>query len=327
VVRSIDSVLASAVVASLSAAPCGLAAQDAPLAIARLEWAGGGTPCAPLELADRVEALLGRQALTSDGQPSDLVVRWRVDADAGVTWTARFDLERPDGSHIGGRVVDASGPRCTAVHETLATVLAVAIDVPRRELEIHAPVAAPEAPRPTARTGGEVSGRVAIGGVGALGWLPGLAVGVSALASIEPDRDWSLRLGGEVWGEGRVESPSASARVQLWTVHGGVCVRAWREGPLLLDACAGAFVGAARAVGENLDVMRDVSSVIVGGDVGAQLDWLVIGPVGLRLELRARVPMVLAQVVYVSSGMVVTLAEVSPVVALLGISAFVYLGS
>lgn len=305
--------------------------------MARLEWAGEGPACAAEALASRIEALLGRHVVATESERADLVVRWRIDSEPVDGWNARFDLERPDGSRIGARVLDARGPDCTVVHETLATVLAVAIDVPRRELEIHvvAPEMAAEPPLepeplrepepPSERNG--VSGRLSVGAIGALGWLPWRAIGASAVVNIEPSRHWSLRLGGEAWAEGSVESDDVSARARLWTVHAGACLRAWRAGPLDLDACAALFVGVAHATGEGLDIEREASSVLLGADIGAQLDWRIVGPVGLRLDLRARFPVLGGRVVYDAEGTTQSLAELTSVVGMLSVSLFVQLGS
>ena len=330
----------AAALAGFGAAP-GTARAEDPSVTASLEWNEPAlSPCPSRDaLVAAVEARLKRRVFIADLAAADVrlvaTVR-KVDA----TWGVELELRDRRAATLGTRYVRSRGADCGGLGESLPVVVALLIDLPRRDVITETPerAAAPRAPfasaapvapapapatraagSPVRATTGSIRARVAAEGELASGVLPGLSAGASLQGGIVTPGGWAIELGAGATLPSSVRTSAGSAT--FTSVYGAVIVCApLARGSLALSACAGIRLGPILAEGSSFD--RNDSRVRAFPEVsgGARLELPVGTALFVRLDAGATVPLARERYVFrADTGDIVPLhqpAVIAPRVAI-----------
>ncbi len=254
-------------------------------------------------LRSAVESRLGRRVFVPRKQ-ADVVVRGRLEvARGGDGWTADLALESGAGQPMGKRTLSTHADDCSALDASLALIVALMIDIPREELPAPPTTAPPpppaahtttiqlprETPAPRRPWGFEADGR----GVGALGLMPGVALGVGVGVGVEPPGFWFTELDGDLWMTRRVDSSSggSGSRFSLQSVSLYLCPLALGSFRLRFRACVGQRVGRLVADGFGFDENRREPRVVYNPGMRARLTVGLVGPLVLGAGLGLEVPL------------------------------------
>jgi hypothetical protein len=321
--------LASAM-AGFGAAPGMARAQEASVT-AYLEWNEPAlSPCPSRDaLVVAVEARLKRRVFVAERAASDVrlvaTVRRR-----DAAWGVELELRDRQDATLGTRYVRSRGADCGGLGESLPVVVALLIDLPRRDVipgppdvaaETRAPLdAAPVAPPPPPATGptgapprasGAVRARVAVAGELASGVLPDLATGASLQGGIVTSGGWAVELEAGATLPSTVRTAAGSAT--FTSVYGALTACApLVRGSLALSVCTGMRLGPLLAEGSSFDRNEARARPFPEVPVGAVFF--------LRLDARATAPLARERFVFrADTGDVVPLHEpaaVAPRVAI-----------
>lgn len=318
-----------------------LAGAQEDFASARLEWrrAAGAQECVTGEtLARAVAERLGRDPFVPSG--ADIVARGEVSPLAqGAGWRAELELVTAGGASLGTRTVQTEAEHCSALDESLPLILALMLDVPREQVNRaderrRAREAPLPAPRPTPLAlprsvhAPRAPWRVRAGALatGAVGLLPGPALGASVTFGIEPPSFWLTELDASIWLPRDAERDGGGARYRLVALGLFVCPIAAGSPALRADFCAGQRVGRLEGSGFGFDRNLDHSRLTYA--VGARArGWLrVVGPVGLLAGIGAEVPLTRDRFHFVAAdGSEPELFRMSPLIGIFELGAGVSL--
>jgi hypothetical protein len=165
------------------------------------------------ELTSAVETRLGRRVFTATSD-ADLKASVRA-LRAGRRFVLELSLENPRGQRIGVRRLETQARNCSALDDSVALVLALAVDLrrndprlvpvparePTPEPSLATPLAIP-ADTPLKRATLELQPR--LGGVVAVGLLPRAALGLDLSLGVSFARFWPVELGVTLWRSERL---------------------------------------------------------------------------------------------------------------------------
>jgi hypothetical protein len=275
-------------------------------------------------------------------------VRARREAGRFVVDTALLDAA---GVELGTRRLETSARHCSALDDSLALVLSLALDVRTRAPAATAPpsveVAPPSAPEaassaapstPLAVSTPEVQSATptplvipatthaarepwrfagSLGAVLGAGLLPSLGVGVRGKLELLSPSFWPLGLAFAGWAEQRLGG-ARGADFGVYSVELTLCPLSRAVGQWRIHVCAEQLLGRVNATGFGFDEQapEDRWLVAVGGAVGARYE---LGALFLAVEGSLLAPLVQRRYFY-TAGAEVTLYDSPLVLGLLGVS-------
>lgn len=266
-----------------------LEAVQGPAAV-ELAWsrgAGADTCIDAGDLAARVEATIGRrvqavapealEAPLPDGGP--LRLEGQVQP-AGTGWIAVVQV-RAAGPALR-REVALDAPDCRRFDEALVLVVALMAEA--------APPAAPSRTPPPRSPSAVVSigPDVAV----AAGMLPGVTMGVGLAAEVALPPFWHLTVWAHGWPSSSALDDGSGASLFAWTIGAGPCVGPARHEPWSFFGCVGASGGGVYASGVGLAVAYSSARPYVQGEVRAGFRMQIAGPLFVRLEVGAGLPII-----------------------------------
>jgi hypothetical protein len=235
------------------------------------ERAAGAAHClAPAALARAVEQRLGRKVFVPQARAK---LQAHVRAER-LAHGFRIDVELFDGAgrSLGKRQLRTGARHCSALDDSLALVVSLAVDVAASpEPEQTAGAAAPALPEPPAPVALETPIDVpagtyapraswqlapALGGLASGGFLPGLGLGGAFELELRPPAFWALWLRAALWQPRRIGG-AQGVELSAQTLELGVCP--WRFELAGVEArwCAEQLIGRVAMQGFGFD--RDQS--------------------------------------------------------------------
>jgi hypothetical protein len=243
---------------------------------------------------------------------AEAVVRARPEGGYQVALTTR--------TRTGERTRTLSATDCEVLADTVALVIAIAIDPAVAVASVEPPPAraepaeptadafppeapappaeatrtphpeTPERPRPRGAVRPQPRGAVRVAGAGALGVLPGFAPGVDGAAALLLGR-LRLELGFVWWFERVVDLVGADGRAGLraWSLDVRGCFVPSVPG-VEFPLCGGVEAGLMRGRGFDIDEPNRVSLPFVAIDLGPSIVWVPRRPVGLWMGVDLVVP-------------------------------------
>jgi hypothetical protein len=310
-VRRAAFVLSVALVASAlpaSADEAGSRARTSSLSWVRMPGAEGCI--ATQALARAVEERLGREVFVSAAQ-ADVSVEGRVAPKKAGGWHAVVTVRDAMGALLGTREVDRPEVSCDAMTSPLALVVAIMIDPdaalgpkpppPKKEepppptvivkreqvlVPVPVPVPVPEDPAPF-----RFEGSAAI--TGALGFLPGPAVGLAALGLLEPRKAIPFIGSGGYWFDNAAKAAGTAANsFSVFLLGGGFCPL-WHHGQgAHLYACALGHLGLLRSHPSGFAASNgDENHVVWNGGIDLRATVLVVRPFVVRAGVQGMIPL------------------------------------
>jgi hypothetical protein len=262
-------------------------------------------PCIEqLPLTQAVESRLGRRTFVPLTQ-AEIVVNGRV-IRRPDGWEAHLELSDRAGTPLGTRVISSPAKSCRALDESLALVLALMVDLPRDELERRRQAAAPASeekpaaptwrstpialPAP-ARNARRWRVEPRVEAAAALGAVPGLALGLSAGALIEPPAFGALDVDAAAWLPTSAGEGDRGSRFQMLTATTLLCPLRVGAPTLALHVCAGQRVGALAVRGFGFDENRSEMRLLYDIGVRARAAVRVLDELRLTGAVGAEAPL------------------------------------
>jgi len=329
--------LALGLTLSVLAAPPFVAAQeDEPTVTAALRVVAPADAECPseAEIIRAVEAQLGRVAFDA-AAPEVFVTGGMRPDDSG--WVAELELQRADGTVIGTRVLRTPSPRCVGLADALPLVIALMVDLPRSRIEIQLPPptalpppidprpsqpaleaeVTPSAPSPRAEA--PVGFHVGVGAGGAIGWLPGVALGLAIELAIVPDPRVRIALRAALhppW-----DADAVVGGLRTWAAGGalGAALRFLAEHPLALDAALEVSVGMFEAESTGVSQPLRAQGLMIDARAGIDAVLALGGPWSLVLDVRIGTPILQPRFDVVVDETRTTVFAASPVFGRLGL--------
>lgn len=250
------------VVAALAADPADARAQTeagAPAgatarAAVELAWAAPSDGDCPSRRAivESVERILGRPAFV---EQAPVVLRGSIrPADGGKTgWRAEIALATGQET-IGTRTLETESARCADFTESLALVIAVALE----SLETSAPEVLHVPSESPSRWQSELGALTEA----TAGLVPGLGPGGGLWAAVMPHPDWQIEIDvSRLWGRSALVD-GHGATMDAFGLGAALCRRATPDDIAVLWGCASFDIAELHATGEELSVIRVASSVV-----------------------------------------------------------------
>ncbi|MFO0614943.1 MAG: hypothetical protein U0414_20305 [Polyangiaceae bacterium] len=215
-----------------------------------LDWsrAEGADSCVDeAGLAKAVDAVLGR-GVFGPRATAEATVHGRIQRGP-KGWSAHLFLDDASGKVLGTRDVDSEEADCRAFDDSIALVVALAVDalgeVPAPTL--HEPPIVPT-PRPT-----PWRGEVGVVAAGSFGLLPGVAGALGFRAAVQPPGFWPIGAEARFWLPSAAEEDGRGADFTAWEVGLDLCAPLLRK---IIEPriCAGFQIGQLRGEGFGLPV-------------------------------------------------------------------------
>lgn len=318
-------------------------AQEPERLTAHLEWtqSAGGSECISQTALERaVNERWGREVFVADGNADVLVVGQVGPDPQGPGWRAEIELRSKLGADLGSRELKTEARHCSALDDSVALAVGLMLDVSKQRLREQseaetktpapaAPPPAPPSPAPIELPRETLAPRepwgvdASVGGVAALGLLPGVGLGLQAGVTLTPPQFFVIELSAAVWREGEARRADGGSMFDLWTTSLAVC-------PLKLHAldltvCGVQRFGLVTSTGFDFAQNQEQSDAIFDVGVRARAVLLRAGRFGLRVGFNAEVPVLGYHFVYVDAlGRERTLYEMAPVVLLADLGAVFY---
>jgi hypothetical protein len=253
-----------------------------------LEWirAPGADACIDrAELASRVEATVGRGVLAHGGvaaTPPATLVRGEIGPDvAGGGWLAVVELK--GGDHAQRRELRLAPGDCRAFDEALVVVVALMVDAASPAAHARPLAFAPAPPGATVSMGADVAL--------ASGMLPGADVGIGLASEIAVPPLWPVALAFHAWPVSDALAGGSGGRLGAWTAGLALCPRPWASTAWEVLICGGGSAGAVQSDGVGLDVSSSHVRPYVQVEARAGARVRVAGPLFVRLEAGAGLPL------------------------------------
>ncbi len=305
-------------------------ARTSSLSWVRLE--GAESCIATQALARAVEERLARKVFVSAAE-ADVSVEGHL-SKAGDKWKAVLTIRDSDGTLLGTRTLDSKDAECSSLDEGLVFVVSVLIDpdagLSEPKSEKPEPATPPPEPKPKVVVRRErvlvpvtplslppERWRVGISALltGALGLLPGPALGVGAAAVLDPPGFLDIDLSAAYWFP-KTTDAERGASAELSLLHGGaaLCPLGLKSGRLSYHFCGGLLLGALRSRGEGFDAQQSDNAPSVYLQLPSRVSLGLAGPVALTASASFLAPLVRSEVTYrAANGSDQTLFEPSPV--------------
>ncbi len=320
---------------SLSAARAGHAdeakARTSSLSWVRLE--GAESCIATQALARAVEERLARKVFVSAAE-ADVSVEGHL-SKTGDQWKAVLTIRDSEGTLLGTRTLDSKEAECSALDEGLVFVVSVLIDPdaalaePKPEkAEPSDPLPEPKPPRVVVRRERVLvpvtplslppePWRVGFSALltGALGLLPGPALGVGAAVLLDSPGFLDIDLKATYWFP-RTADAERGASAELSLLHAGaaLCPLAFKRGTFSYHFCGGLLLGALRSRGTGFDAQQSDNAPSVYLQLPSRVSLGLAGPLALTASVSFLAPLVRSEVTYrAANGSDQTLFEPSPV--------------
>jgi hypothetical protein len=289
---------------------------DAPPAV-ELAWtrgAGAETCVDARELAAKVQATIGRPvvplaSLPSPGSPAPegvrpLLLEGQVQP-LGSGWIAVVDV-RTAGPELR-REVALEATDCHQFDEALVLVVALLADA---ALPTAPRLTLPK-PRPMASMG--LGPDVSL----ALGMLPGVPVGFGLATEVALPPLWHLAAWAHGWPVSEALNGPSGGQFTAWTLGGGPCFGPTAREARAFFGCVGASGGVVYATGVGLDVRHTSSRPYLQGEFRLGVRMRLAGPLFVRLEIGAGVPVARDSYQFTgANGVSHLLFRTAPIVAL-----------
>lgn len=245
-------------------------------------------------LVRSVEALVKRKVFVPQPE-ADVLVEGAAEPRTEGGWTATLRMRAQDGRELGVRSIVSAGNDCREIEGPLAVVLALLVDLERREIVLEVPPSAPEPlkkrekPKPEPKVVPEPAlapepkpwhGTTSFGALGSWGLLPKLALGIAARGQVEvvPHVVPGLEL--SAWPEKQSNDAGPGGGFSAWLLTALGCVEQTE-----LYGCVGVSTGIVSAAGIGLGRAESPSRWYAGANarIGGKLS--LFGPLGLGAEL------------------------------------------
>jgi hypothetical protein len=239
---------------------------------------------------------------------------------------AVITMSNEAGVPVGTREIQSAGPRCAAINDDLALVVAVMID-PDAALAPPLPVdpaPPPLTPPPPVRVERPpplpwyVS--LQAGGVAMFGLLPGVAGGVSIRSHVEPPRFWGFEVGGVVFPTVTAQQGNAGAKFHLAEAFVVVCPLTLHAFGGALSACAGLRAGAIHAEGFGYRGATAQEQGVVDAAIEGRVRRRIVGPLLAAAGIGLVVPFLREKFTYTTAGMTQPLFQTFPVAGAVDLS-------
>jgi hypothetical protein len=265
-------------------------------AVVELQWirAAGADSCIDrAELASRVEGTVGRgvlghaaaggasaSAAAGAGAGAATLVRGEIGPDAaGGGWLAVVELK---GDRAQRRELRLAAGDCRAFDESLVLVVALMVDAASPAAHARPLALAPPRPGATVSVGVEAAL--------ASGMLPGTAVGIGLASEVAVPPLWPVAVWFDAWPVSDVLAGASGGRLGAWTAGLALCPRPWADAAWEVLVCGGGSAGAVQSDGVGLDVSSSHVRPYVQAEARAGARVRLAGPLFLRLEAGAGLP-------------------------------------
>jgi hypothetical protein len=275
-------------------------AQEPPLR-ASLTWVrklGAESCIGDLGLRTAVEARLERAVFVPRAKAEMHLDATVEPGGRGEGWRVLITAADSRGNVLGEREVVADGGACNDLVDSIAIVMALAIDSSRRRVRIRVPT--PDRVPPAIPS---EPWRADLGPELALLWgtVPGTGIAPGLRATLDPPRFLPIELAWTGYLPTRQRQGGVGADYVGWQAAALACPRVAATGTVTASLCAGGQFGLLRATGVGLDAPRTATSRI-GWVVGrVNLTWGT-WRVRPRLGAEALVPLVRDRFVYDEAG-------------------------
>jgi hypothetical protein len=311
---------------------------------AALSWIRlpGAERCPDLRtLAAQVEARLQRSAFVPPSQ-AQLVIEASAEPTPTKAWKIRIALSDDSGAALGTRELLTDSPNCAEAIDAAAIAIALMIDpdaplgagqpapVPARDSPAPPPTNTPTfdelppkrarlAPRDSSDAGRQPTpwrSRLSLGGMVALGVLPGVAPGVFGALRLSPEnRRWGFDLalaylpteaGGVLPSRGTGSFSSNSGELLAW-------VAPWQRRSLSFSVAAGVEAASVSGTGSDFtSANRSAQSWLLSGRLELELSWRLTQRWSVQLRPGLSVPFWHDRFEAVVGGQSSTVFEPSP---------------
>jgi hypothetical protein len=262
-------------------------------------------------LAREVEGRLERHVF-GNAMEADVFLRGQVERRES-DFQVRLSMVAANGRFLGERELHTESSDCTRLDESLAIVIALALDSLRA-----IPVASFRVPKTVPREGW--GAKVGPTAVGSLGLLPSVGVSVGFEIILQPPGLWPLDF---VWGISpfptRADVAGRGADFSALQLGGFLCPLTYTS-RFEARACLGAEFDYLRAMGFALNNERSPGSAVVGPAVHSGLFFPLGTMLGLSTNFTLAVPLLRDRFTYkVEGGGDEVLHQPSAIVLFLGI--------
>lgn len=239
-------------------------------------------------------------------QPAaDVEVRGAATKRSPAGWSIRLDLVNRAGQLLGTREIASEADDCSAMADALPVVVALLVDVPRKDvrLALPEPTFVPRAyrSRPMVRPVEQPSRAWSVGLTAsadvAYHLLPGTALGAAVSLWADPPWGWPLETWIESWYPTSSEGERA-VRVVANNVGVGTCPWVFRS-KLRIGACGGVAAGTISGSGQGLDYASEQIRPWADARLGARVDVPLWKLLSLRVDALAVVPITRHRYTYV----------------------------
>ncbi|HVU00162.1 MAG TPA: hypothetical protein VHE30_00370 [Polyangiaceae bacterium] len=284
-----------------------------------LERAPGAETCVDsASLSAAVNQRWGRDVFV-DSDDADIVLSARLAPRERGGFAATIDLSRRGGENLGTRELTTASKECSSLDDSLALAAGLMLDVSRRRIEEERRVEAEAAPRaappppasetpiaipedtfaPRAKTRFETwAGVEALAGV-----FPGPATAVKGGVVVEPAHFSRIEVAGSWFlPADHDEAAGRGVHFSAWSAEVLLCPLAYRSARFGVHGCASERVGQVRASGFGFFTSERVTEPISSLGMGVGARFLVAPAFGLRLGLRAELPVVRYRFVFTEAS-------------------------
>jgi len=262
-------------------------------------------------LASEVEGRIERRVF-GNAMEADVFLRGQIERRES-DFQVRLSMVAANGRFLGERELHSESSDCSRLDESLAIVIALALDSLRA-----IPVASFRVPKTVPREGW--GARVGPTVIGSLGLLPSAAVSVGFEVILQPPSFWPIDF---AWGISpfptRTEVAGRGADFSAVQFGGFLCPVTYAS-RLEVRGCLGAEFDYLLASGFALDIPRSPSSVVVGPAVHTVLFFPLGTTFGLSSSFTLAAPLLRDRFTYTAEGgRIEILHRPSAVVLFLGI--------
>jgi hypothetical protein len=275
---------------------------DEPTVTASLRYTASAPGCIEAKaLKALVEERLARRVFT-EASDTDLSVEVSEKQVSARNFRITLTLRSAEGLWLGARELDGPEGECSALDESLALVVAIAVDIPREELLARkralatasapaAPIAAaaPAAPRrlhvpePASGVGRAAAAQrfeltLAAALAAAAGILPQVSPGVRLSLGVRPANFWRSELGASWWKSTEASDLDRGSGFELLTLDLSVCPWEPRPGSVRVSVCATQMLGRLRARGFGFDQNREQVGLTYAFGARLQAGFGLAGP-------------------------------------------------
>lgn len=308
---------------------------DQPPVLASVRYTASASGCVGASaLEAMVEERLQRKVFVHDGN-ADLLVEIDEREVPEQGYRVTLTLRSKEGIWLGARELEGPSGECAALDESLALVVAIAVDIPKEELLARERAAAqptptakpapPPAPRRLrvpepryvprrARASQRVEWTPAAAFAISAGILPGLTPGARLSFGVRPPNFWRSEIGGSWWKSQDASEDDRGSHFKMLALDFSVCP--WEGGSrsVRVLACAMQMLGQIRAHGFGFDENREPKRFFYAFGARLQAGFRLSDWARLRLAGSGLVPASRDRFIYVDSlGRSVSVYRAAPV--------------